>query len=250
MKFGHVFCLLICLSVLFLSCNKENAPDLFKSTGEIKTVTKPLQGFHSLKVFDHIDIELKQGNEYKVEITAGKNLIPKIDFNVTDSLLTIENKNTANWVRNYQKNDVKITLYFPTIKKMRIEQYGSGTIYSKDTLKSNEIGIDMQSSGDFDITVDCFRFSCVQYRRNFGNIKVKGTCVQLINVNDGTGEFNSMDLHCQYARVETINKGNSYAYVPGPLKVKIADSGNIYISGNPNPVEWIEKKGSGNLILF
>lgn len=248
MKFSWV-AFFVFMSLSFMSCNKENAPDMFKSTGDVKTVTRSLQGFHSLTVFDHIDIELKQGTEYKAEITAGKNLIPKIDLNIRDSMLTIRNKNTFNWVRSYKKNDVKITLYIPVTKTIKIEQYGSGKIYSTDTLKSHEINIDMQSSGDFDITVDCFRFSCVQYRRNFGSIKVKGKCTQLINVNDGTGEFNSLGLYCQYARVETVNKANSYAYVPGPLKVRIMDSGDIYISGNPAPIEWIEKKGKGNLIL-
>lgn len=237
-------------SVFFVSCNKENAPDLIKSTGEQKTIVKHLEGYHSIKIYDHIDIELKQGNEYKAEVTAGKNLIPKIEFKVKDSLLTIKNKNTANWVRSYKKNDVKVVLYLPILKNIRIEQFGSGTIYCKDTLKANEVNIDMQSSGDFDIVIDCFRFACVQYRRNYGSIKVKGKCTQLINVNDGIGEFNSLGLQCQYARVETINKGESYAYVPGPLKVRIMDTGNIYILGDPNPVEWIEKKGSGNLVLL
>lgn len=246
MKFVHILFLVFCL--LFLSCNKENAPDLIKSTGEQKTVTKSLGGYHSIKVFDHIDIEIKQGNEYKAEITGGKNLIPKIELTIKDSLLTIKNKNKGNWVRNYQKDDIKVVLYLPRLK--RIEQYGSGLIYSRDTLKSSNIDIDMQSSGDFDITVDCFRFACVQYRRNYGNIKVKGRCTQLINVNDGIGQFNSLELKCQYARVETINKGDSYAYVPGPLMIRIVDSGNIYISGNPTPIQWLEQKGDGNLILL
>lgn len=250
MKPGHCAVLIATVIVFFISCNKDNAPDLIKSTGEKKTVTKKLGGFNSLKILDNIDIELKQANEYKAEITAGKNLIPKIDFNITDSLLSIENKNTANWVRSYKKNDIKITLYMPVMNRIRIEQYGSGTIYCKDTLKSNQINIDMQSSGDFDLVINCSRFDCMQFRRNYGNMKVSGKCIQLINLNDGIGQFNALDLQCQYARIETINKGSSYAYVPGPLMVRISDSGNIYISGNPSPVQWLEKKGNGNLILL
>lgn len=251
MKSGYYLFFVVFISAFFVSCNKENAPDLIKSTGEIKTVTRYLQGYNSIKIFDHIDIEIKQSNEYKAEITAGKNLIPKVILVVRDSLLTIENKNTANWIRSYKKNDVKITLYVPVLNNFRVEQYGSGTVYCRDTLHvRNNIDISMQSSGDFDILIDCMRFACLQYRRNYGNIKVRGKCVQLISVNDGIGEYNSLGLICQYARVETINKGNSYAHVPGPLAVRIKDSGNIYVSGNPNPVEWLEVKGKGNLILL
>lgn len=251
MKYHFFRVLITVLTLFWLSCNKENAPDFIKSTGEKTTSTRYLQGYHTIKISDHIDIELKQGTEYKAEITAGKNLIPKIKLNVSDSLLIVENKNTFNWVRDYRKNDIKITLYIPVVNRLKIEQYGSGTVYSKDTIKvSGNIDIDMQSSGDFDVVISCTRFACSQYRRNYGNIKVHGKCIQLINVNDGTGEFNSLGLECQYARVETINKGNSYAYVPGPLMVRINDSGNIYISGNPSPVQWLGKKGSGNLMLL
>jgi len=248
MKLCHFVSFLACLILFFISCNKENAPDLIKSTGKKITATRYLNGYHSITSFDHIDIEIKQGNEYKAEITGGKNLIPKIVLEVKDSMLTVKNRNTANWVRDYRKDDIKITLYVPTLK--RIEQFGSGIIYCKDTLKSDDLGIDMQSSGDFDLVVDCRRFVCVQYRRNYGNIKVRGRCTQLISVNDGTGQFNSLGLICQYARIETINKGESYAHVPGPLAVKIVDSGNIYISGNPNPIQWLGKTGNGSLLLL
>ncbi|MCS7076140.1 MAG: DUF2807 domain-containing protein [Bacteroidia bacterium] len=241
--------ILLNLTLLFFSCNKENAPDIFKSTGEIKTQTRLLPGFHTLYINDHIEIEIKQANEHKAEITAGKNLIPKIKLEVEDSTLTIRNRNTANWVRSYQKDDVKITLYMPIVKK--IYQYGSGKIFTTDTLKLRDKWLDIEnhSSGDIDITADCLRLACSLSRRGYGNITLKGKCTQLISINDGTGTYNSLSLSCQYARVETINKGESYAYVPGPLAVRIMDSGNIYITGNPSPIEWLEKKGSGSLIL-
>lgn len=251
MKRRYCIYFLVVLSVYFWSCNKENAPDWIKSTGEKITVTKFISAYDTIRIFDHIDIELKHSNEYKAEITAGKNLIPKIILDVKDSLLTIKNTNTFNWVRSYKKDDIKIVLYLPILDKLKIEQFGSGKVYSIDTLKCSWVDIDMQSSGDFDLVIDCERFVCSQYRRNYGNMEVRGRCTQLINVNDGIGEFNSLELHCQYARVETVNKGNSYAHVPGPLKVSIVDDGNIYVSGNPSPIEWLQSKtGKGDLILF
>ncbi|MCS7027476.1 MAG: DUF2807 domain-containing protein [Bacteroidia bacterium] len=238
---------LFSFTLVFLSCNKENAPDIFKSTGPIQTQTRFLKGFHSIHVIDHINVEIKQSNEYKAEITAGKNLIPKIKLEVKDSVLYIDNKNTANWVRSYQKDDIKVTLHIPTIKK--IYQFGSGKIYNTDTLKGNWVDLEMQSSGDIDLILDCQRLVTSHSRRGYGNISVRGKCIQLISVNDGIGRHNSLGLECQFARVETINKGESYAYVPGPLKVRILDAGNIYVTGNPHPIEWLEKRGSGNLIL-
>ena len=102
--------------ILFLflvsSCNKENAPDIIKSTGKETSQVRNLDAFKKIVVLDEFDIELVYDSVNKVEITFGKNLIDNVLSEVNNGILTFENGNKFNWVRKLgQRIKVKLHCY-------------------------------------------------------------------------------------------------------------------------------------------
>ena len=117
------------LSIIVTACNKPNAPDFIKSTGEQTTETRFINSFSSIDLNGKITLYLISGNENKIEIKAGKNLIPKITTQVNQSVLTIDNNNTFNWVRSYKKDEISVYVYFTNLEKLIIK--GENIFYSR-----------------------------------------------------------------------------------------------------------------------
>ena len=69
---------LLGLVLTFCSCNKENAPDCFKTAGEVQTETRYLGSFTKLELNSNLKYELVDTNFCGIEITGPKNLLPKI----------------------------------------------------------------------------------------------------------------------------------------------------------------------------
>src|SRR5690606_30663595 len=100
-----VFILLF--SLVILSC--ENPADCVKSTGSMVTKEIEVMPFEYIRVYKGIGLVIKQGENYKVEVRSGENLIDDIEVNVHDNTLFLKDKTTCNWVRDYGQTTVYIT---------------------------------------------------------------------------------------------------------------------------------------------
>ncbi len=98
-------------SLLFISCDKEEAWDCIKSTGEITTETRILENFNKIVLYDNINLWMIQDSTAYIEITAGKNLIPKISIEIENGILIIKNENKYNWLRSY-KYSIDVYLHY------------------------------------------------------------------------------------------------------------------------------------------
>ena len=105
------------LFLLSTSCEKGHSADCFKSNGSDITETRYPGDFKNIEVSAQMDVYIYQGNEYKVEVTAGKHIIENIKTTVTNNLLSIENTSVCNFVRGY-KRKVKINITVPFVSKI------------------------------------------------------------------------------------------------------------------------------------
>jgi len=146
----HTFIFIVFLSYLFVSCENDDAAGCFKKTGDIVTMEFNLEPFHSIVVMDEADVYLGNGPDQRVEIKAGSNLIPGIQFEVKDSTLTITNDNRCNWVRTpgnpgiYVRND----------RLRKIEIYDYVNFYTQDTLRLPKLQVYSDGTGNFDMILD------------------------------------------------------------------------------------------------
>jgi len=198
-------------------------------------------------VFDKIELEIKQGTEYKVELTAGKNLLDNISSVNNNGVLTLINNNRCNFVRGYKKN-ILFTITVPKIDT--VENRGVGTIRFAEGFKQDTIFLLAENSGDTYLN-GTFKLLKTGSHGN-GDIYINGTCDNLFVYTYGTNSFRGENLTVnKFIFIETISIGDVRVNAPenGILQCRIWRAGNIYYKGNPAVVEdYSDGSAKGRLI--
>ena len=144
---------------LLLGCNSENALDCFQDSGDIVTQEFVVEEFNRIQVWERVQLIITQGETQRVIIETGENLLNEIKLTVLDSVLTVSDRNSCNFVREYDVTKVYITS--PNIKQIRnssgltvesrgVLRYPFLDLVSEDRLSLGEYHID----GDFRLNLD------------------------------------------------------------------------------------------------
>ena len=102
MRTGRTKIIMILLGVVALSCSKLNPGDCFTNAGPVSLQTRTAEPFRYLHMKNNVDVFLTWGQEYSIQVKAGKNIIPGIKTTIDRHTLTISNENTCNWLRSYE----------------------------------------------------------------------------------------------------------------------------------------------------
>jgi hypothetical protein len=212
---------LITSSLLLFSCDNENAIDCFKSTGEKVTVEMGTEPFRVIEINDGMDIFLQDGPEEKIVVKGGKNLIPKIHVDFKNDTLILNNLNTCNWTRNYDK----IEIYLTAPKFDGIIHHGFGNIKSIDTLKTDILKLrQIGSPGDVSLTVDNYWMHIIS--NSLGTIRLSGETNRLVVgyfFNDGllfTENLDARDADITHSGYHTLR-----------IRTKNSLAGEIVLNG-------------------
>lgn len=233
-------------ALILLSCKKENATDCFKSNGDMASEYRSTAFFNEIKVYDKIDLNVYQGQEFNVEVQAGENLFRNIKTTVDGNILTIKNLNKCNFVRGYKKR-ITVTVTLPHLNKVNNE--GVGTVKIRNLIQDS-VFIRAENSGD--IHVDGVFKKVITSSHGNGDIYLSGSCDSLYSYLFGTNFLKAQDFHVnKYIFIETISIGDATIRAPdnGKLECNIWRSGNVYYTGNPSVIRNLsDGSGKGRLI--
>ena len=191
------------LFLVVFSCNKKEVWDCIQTSGN--TVFKELSvtAFERILVNRDIELVVKKGEVYMVEIQTGINLLGDIDVIVSDLELQLTNSNNCNFVRDYGVTKMIVTT--PILKEIRSStQYlvSSQGVLEFDNLKliSENYNSDFISSGDFNITINSQTFSVLA--NNLSSFKISGyTDTLSVDFYGGVCQFDGIDLLSQNVNV-------------------------------------------------
>lgn len=230
--------------ILGTSCQKQSVGDCFKGTGAITVEERPVTGFHTLILKDNIDLELRSSNINSLSIEAGKNLMKNITTTLVDSVLTIENNNSCNWVRDYNA-PLKAYLNFERLDTI---QYRSiGNISSIDTVFVGNLVINVwEGAGDISFTVNAAMLFC-NLHYGTAEIKMKGRSENCFVYSASFGLVDNLSLTSKNVYLKTKSSNDVYVKATRTLDVSIEGIGHVYYQGNPPNIS-LNRTGSGELI--
>jgi hypothetical protein len=243
MKYNsHLYFLIL---MMLMACSTK--PDCIKSSGTVKTEMRYVAPFAYLKVFDNIDVQLKNDTLPSVRIEAGENILAKIITEVDGGNLIVRNNNTCNWVRDYA-SPVKVIITQPALQT--IFQYGSGNIVAAESLKLQDILIHQYGGGD--ILLNLHAENIIVDLNGIGNVVLTGSAQTLSahTYNPGMfrfGVLNTSGLACKECSILSESEADAYVSSDSILSVHIRNSGNVYYSG-AGKVMTLTKEGAGNVI--
>ena len=241
---------LILIVIQFISCNSEDAPDCFQTTGKKITKEVTVTPFNKIVVQQRVRMVIKQGLEHKVVIETGENLMPEIKVTILDDELLLENFNTCNIVRDYGLTTVYVTA--PNINTIRSsteqEIRSDGVLtYPSLYLRSSGEGSLFSSLGDFHITLD--NTSLRVWSNGISNLYIDGKTKNLnLSFSDGDTRFDCKNLIANNVNVRQVSTNDIIINPQLSLKGSILSIGDV-ISYNKPPIVEVEELYTGKLIF-
>ena len=237
---------------LMLSCAKDNAPNCIQTAGDLTIIEQNIDPFDRILVNENIELILLQGSEHKLKIESGKHLIPDVNYTIDNNgLLTLNDNNQCNWVRNYTPTKIFVTT--PNLKEIRSNtQYTikSEGILGFPNLKliSENFNEDNISSGDFNLIVQNESISVIS--NNISQFFISGSTDTLfVGFYSGTTAFFGANLLAQ--DVEIFHR-SSHDITVNPvqsLSGVLRSTGNL-ISVNEPPNVDVSELYTGSLIFI
>ena len=240
------------LLLLFVSCNKEEAPDCFQTSGKITEKVVEVPFFHQIIVYKGINLFIEQGPEQEVVIRSGENLLKEISATVEDKRLILKNGNNCNLFREYNITDVYVTVpnltWLQNAGNTVIESVGElnfPTIWLRSLNQEETKGV--YTNGDFRLHLNSENIRVTG--DDFSNFFLSGTTENLnLFIAAGDGRVEAQDLVAE--TVEILHRGTNKLFVNPQqvLKGEIRSTGDV-ISINRPPTVEVETFYTGKLIF-
>lgn len=223
--------LLIFAVTLFSTCKKSSVLDCFNNTGKIEKTERPVSYFHTIRLNDNVNLHLVQSNQDKLVLEAGTNLMRKIVTEVSeDSVLTISNENSCNWVRSYNK---PINVYL-NVKYLRYIEYRSvGNITNTDTLRLDSLQIDIfEGAGEIKLTLRTY-VCAVNLHYGTADVILNGKGVANIFYLLGAGKIDAREFEADHVYLRNWSSNDMFVWADKFLSAEIKGLGNVYYKGKP-----------------
>jgi hypothetical protein len=235
------------ISFTFSSCKKDHFFDFLKSTGKTVTIEREAkEKFSEIRLESNINLVLTQGPTYKITLEGGENLLPGIDSEINDSVLTFRNNNKVNWVRSY---DRKITAFVTAPHFLKISYQGTGDITNNDTLQEDSLFvISLGGSGYINLCIKT-RLSHLSINAGSADMNISGISDNNFIYASSYGPFHCLDLITQNTFMNNRGTNDCYINVKQRLEYEINSLGSIYYKGKPPIITGIIN-GQGKLIAL
>jgi hypothetical protein len=250
MKIFKMVSFIICI-VVFFSCDSENSLDCFQATGDIIEEDFNVDVFKKIQVWERVQLIISQGDTQRVYVETGENLINEIKVKVEDSILTVSDGNSCNFVRDYIVTKVYVTS--PNIDFIRNNSgfavESRGVISFPDlSLVSEGFNGEYHLVGDF--IMDNLDVRILRIRANgLSKFYLSGKANQgYFNASDSDVRIEAGDL--EIGELFFIHRSTNKMIVNPRQRIKgeIMGLGNV-ISKNRPPTVQVEELYTGRLIF-
>jgi hypothetical protein len=220
------------LLVGFTSCNMN----CIEGEGPVVSATRDVGNFSRLEVNVPADVTVSLGAETFVRIEAQKNVIEVVSAKVKGNTLVIKSSPCVS-------TDEVFRISVTTDELSAVSINGSGSVTTQGLIKTDEMDVQINGSGDAKITLDADYIDAGI--NGSGDIYLTGSANDLDVGINGSGDLKGRGLTTANADVNINGSGDVEVDVSEKLYVDIAGSGNVRYSGNPKVKSSV--KGSGEV---
>ena len=221
----------ICLALCLVGCGNCE-----EGIGEQVRTDLVLGAFTGVQVEGSLDVLVHTDGQQGVSVEGQANLIELITADVKKGILVLS---VSKCYRTSKPFVVHITQ--PSLSELRV--MGSGTITGDGILRSAELALDVQGSGDIKLNVAVVKLKTTV--EGSGDIRVGGDCSELIAEVNGSGDVNAFELRASEAKASVNGSGNIRVNANSKLDAEVNGSGDISYRGAP--ILTKEVSGSGEI---
>jgi hypothetical protein len=209
-----------------------------RGNGVEATEERSVSMFNKIRTSGDFDIQIINGDELEVLVTAEENILPYIGTSVSNNTLLIDIQGMHN-----VKNRLPMSVLITVPQLVSVKQSGSGSI-TTDYFSGDEMEFSLSGSGSISADVDADLV--VASISGSGWILITGDSKESELFISGSGNIDSSDLTVDNCNAHISGSGNMQVNATKFITAKISGSGNVYYKGNP--VTDSNISGSGKLI--
>ncbi|MFT5601647.1 MAG: hypothetical protein ACI9N1_001894 [Flavobacteriales bacterium] len=192
-----------------------------------------------IEVNGMMDIQLINGKEGNIMVTADDNLHAYIIVEVKNNILYVNTKDNVNL-----KSEQGVTITVPIEEIYKMNVTGSGDIETKDKIISDRMNLSVIGSGNINLSLNSTEVDAEIV--GSGDITLSGSTDELtINIL-GSGDYKSFDFEANNANVTVTGSGDAKVMAKETLVARVNGSGDIVYKGNPTKTDF-ESNGSGKI---
>lgn len=206
--------------------------------------TRQMDAFHGVSASASVNAVLVKGNKNEVAIEAYEVDLEDVKTELEDGILKVGIKSKKNWMGNWNsKRKVNVTITY-TDELDYIGVSSSADLTSKDFIKSNNLKLDVSSSGDMIIEVDVDNLTASI--SSSGDLDISGRADFAKVSASSSADFNGKNLKVKNAELSASSSADISVYVSESLKASASSSGDIEYYGNPTKKD-ISKSSGGDV---
>lgn len=245
MKINWVaFVVFVVSSMLFSACTREQLDDCYTNTGAQATIEREIDAFHSIELYNNVNLVIIQGDSYLIKVVGGKNILSAIKTDVSDGTMVIRNTMKCNWVRSF-KREITVYATVPSLREIRYE--GSGDVRNEGQIKFDSLEVSIWGgAGSFNLNVNVRNLKLAMHYGTV-DLTVKGHAYISTIFANSFGPIYCSDLNSNITYIRNSGTNDCYVFARHILEVEIPSVGNIYYSGDPPEIK-MNITGRGKLI--
>ncbi|MEO6520706.1 MAG: head GIN domain-containing protein [Mucilaginibacter sp.] len=220
---------------------------LFVNIAFADTQDRHLSNFNAIQLSASYDVYITQSSTESVRVEAPGKLIGKIITEVQGGVLKIYSKGQNGWGDWSFSGGKKTVIYINARDIVSIGISGSGNVYFRNGLTTNNIKIRLSGSGDIfgKLNVKSLELGV----SGSGDVKLNGKADVVNATVSGSGDFSGRDLLTQSTTIRVSGSGDATVYASDKIDASVSGSGDIRYGGSPKHVSTATH-GSGDIHRF
>jgi len=237
-----------CCMVLATSCGISE--DCFKGNGNQVIQLFPLENFTKIKVYDGVELVIKEGANYEVKVITSENILDNLEVRLQGNMLVVKDNSTCNIARDYGLTTVYVTA--PNITEIHSktdQDIRSDGVLNYSDLKLISIDLsDGAGTGDFRLSLNTIHLYVES--NNVSNFYLTGQSQNLhVFFSWGNGIFYGENLIVNIITIYHRGSNNIFLFPINSIEGNIYATGNVVLKNNPIVSPNVIQHFTGRLIL-
>ena len=234
--------------VLATSCGISE--DCFKGNGNQVIQLFPLENFTKIKVYDGVELVIKEGANYEVKVITSDNILDNLEVRLQGNMLVVKDNSTCNIARDYGLTTVYVTA--PNITEIHSktdQDIRSDGVLNYSDLKLISIDLsDGAGTGDFRLSLNTINLYLES--NNVSNFYLTGQSQNLhVFFSWGNGIFYGENLIVNIITIYHRGSNNIFLFPINSIEGNIYATGNVVLKNNPIVSPNVIQHFTGRLIL-
>ena len=228
-KISQILFVLLALALITLSLGAcSSLPGIIFGSGKIASEERTLTSLKGVALAASGDLTIELGEEESLFIEADDNLLPYIETNIRDGVLTIGNRE-GKIIKPSQ--DIHYVLTVRSLESLAALSLGSITA---PALQSDHFLVEINNTGT--ITIASLNAKSLEaVIVSVGDVEIDGGQVESQQITIANlGTYRAGNLQSQSAEITIERTGSVTVWVADLLDVNIKSNGDVYYYGSPD----------------